>query len=96
MLLNYNEISQAVIYGDGKPFLIALIKLNDEYKKTNLKKLIQNLNDNLNSVEKIRKFIVMKFEPTYENGLMTQTMKLKKEKIFLQYKSEIEKLYNTL
>ena len=96
MLLNYDEISQAVIHGDGKPFLIALIKLNDEYKKTNLKKLIQNLNDNLNSVEKIRKFIVMKFEPTYENGLMTQTMKLKKEKIFLQYKSEIEKLYNTL
>ncbi len=96
MLLNYNEISQAVIYGDGKPFLIALIKLNDEYKKTNLKKLIQNLNDNLNSVEKIRKFIVMKFEPTYENGLMTQTMKLKKEKIFSEYKSEIKKLYNTL
>ena len=38
----------------------------------------------------------MDIEPTYENGLMTQTMKLKKEKIFLQYKNEIDKLYRTL
>ena len=97
MLLNYDEISQAVIHGDGKPFIIALIKLNDEYKKTNLKKLIQNLNDNLNSVEKIRKFIVMKFEPTYENGLMTQTMKLKKKKYSYNIKVKLKNsiiLYN--
>ena len=92
MLLNYDEISQAVIHGDGKPFLIALIKLNDEYKKTNLKKLIQNLNDNLNSVEKIRKFIVMKFEPTYENGVMTQTMKLKKKKYSYNIKVKLKTL----
>ena len=81
MLLNYDEISQAVIHGDGKPFLIALIKLNDEYKKTNLKKLIQNLNDNLNSVEKIRKFIVMKFEPTYENNHDTNNEVKKRKNI---------------
>ena len=84
MLLSFDEISQAIVYGDGKPFLIALIKLNDDYKKTDVKKLIQALNYNLNSIEKIRKFIVMDLEPTYENGLMTQTMKLKKKKIFLR------------
>ena len=78
MLLSFDEISQAIVYGDGKPFIIALIKLNDDYKKTDVKKLIQALNYNLNSIEKIRKFIVMDLEPTYENGLMTQTMKLKK------------------
>ena len=79
MLLSFDEISQAIVYGDGKPFIIALIKLNDDYKKTDVKKLIQTLNFNLNSIEKIRKFIVMDLEPTYENGLMTQTMKLKKK-----------------
>ena len=82
MLLSFDEISQAIVYGDGKPFIIALIKLNDDYKKTDVKKLIQALNYNLNSIEKIRKFIVMDLEPTYENGLMTQTMKLKKKKNF--------------
>ena len=96
MLLSFDEISQAIVYGDGKPFLIALIKLNDDYKKTDVKKLIQALNYNLNSIEKIRKFIVMDLEPTYENGLMTQTMKLKKQKIFLRYKKEIGRLYGNL
>ena len=96
MLLSFDEISQAIVYGDGKPFLIALIKLNDDYKKTDVKKLIQTLNYNLNSIEKIRKFIVMDLEPTYENGLMTQTMKLKKQKIFLRYKKEIGRLYGNL
>ena len=96
MLLSFDEISQAIVYGDGKPFIIALIKLNDDYKKTDVKKLIQALNYNLNSIEKIRKFIVMDLEPTYENGLMTQTMKLKKEKIFLRYKKEIGRLYGNL
>ena len=38
----------------------------------------------------------MDLEPTYENGLMTQTMKLKKEKIFLRYKKEIGRLYGNL
>ena len=96
MLLSFDEISQAIVYGDGKPFIIALIKLNDDYKKTDVKKLIQDLNYNLNSIEKIRKFIVMDLEPTYENGLMTQTMKLKKKKIFLRYKKEIGRLYGNL
>ena len=44
MLLSIEEISHANVYGDGKPFLIALIKINDEYKNANIKKLIQNLN----------------------------------------------------
>ena len=96
MLLSFDEISQAIVYGDGKPFIIALIKLNDDYKKTDVKKLIQALNYNLNSIEKIRKFIVMDLEPTYENGLMTQTLKLKKKKIFLRYKKEIGRLYGNL
>ena len=90
MLLSFDEISQAIVYGDGKPFIIALIKLNDDYKKTDVKKLIQALNYNLNSIEKIRKFIVMDLEPTYENGLMTQTMKLKKKKFSFVIKKKLE------
>ena len=38
----------------------------------------------------------MDIEPTYENGLMTQTMKIKKEKVFLRYKKQIDSLYRTL
>ena len=82
MFLSFEEISHVIVYGDGKPFLIALIRLNDEHKNANIKKIVQNINADLNTIEKIRKFILMKIEPTYENGMMTQTMKLKKEKNF--------------
>ena len=61
-----------------------MIRLNDEHKNANIKKIVQNINADLNTIEKIRKFILMKIEPTYENGMMTQTMKLKKEKIFFK------------
>ena len=96
MLLSFDEISHAIVYGDGRPFLIAFIKINDDYKNPNLKKLIQNLNTKLNSVEKIRKFILLDVEPSYENGMMTQTMKIKKEKVFSIYRNQIEELYNNL
>ena len=96
MFLNFEEISHAIVFGDGKPFLIALIRVSDEHKNVNLKRLIENLNKNLNTIEKIRKFILMDIEPTYENGLMTQTMKIKKEKVFLRYKNQIDSLYRTL
>ena len=96
MLLSFDEVSCAIVYGDGKPFLIALIKLNDDYKNSNIKKIIQDLNSRLNTTEKIRKFIVLDVEPTYENGMMTQTMKVKKEKVFLLYKKQIEELYSNL
>ena len=96
MFLNFEEISHAIIFGDGKPFLIALIRVSDEHKNVNLKRLIENLNKNLNTIEKIRKFILMDIEPTYKNGLMTQTMKIKKEKVFLRYKNQIDSLYRTL
>ena len=96
MLLSFDEVSCAIVYGDGKPFLIALIKLNDDYKNSKIKKIIQDLNSRLNTTEKIRKFIVLDVEPTYENGMMTQTMKVKKEKVFLLYKKQIEELYSNL
>ena len=96
MLLDIDEISQAVIYGDNKPFLIAMIKINDEYKNCDLKGIISNLNLKLNSVEKIRKFILINKEMSYENGFMTQTLKIKKDKVFKFYEKEINKLYHNL
>jgi len=96
MLLDIDEISQAVIYGDNKPFLIAMIKINDEYKNCDLKGIISNLNLKLNSVEKIRKFVLINKEMSYENGFMTQTLKIKKDKVFKFYEKEIKKLYHNL
>jgi len=92
-LTSYNEISQAIIFGDGKPFLISLIKMNDNYTEVDLKKIIKNLNKKLNSIEKIRKYIILDEELTYEKGFMTQTMKIKRKKVFEYFKDQINALY---
>ena len=52
-----------------------------------------NLNKKLNSIEKIRKYIILDEELTYEKGFMTQTMKIKRKKVFEYFKDQINALY---
>ncbi len=90
-------IEQALVYGDNKPFLVALLVLKDE--KNNIEheiisKEINKMNLNLSKIEKIKKFIVINKQFSIENGLMTPTLKIKRYKIIKEYKIELEKLYN--
>ena len=87
------EISQAVIYGDNKPFLIALIVLDKDCYPNDLKSVMKKINNKLNSIEKIRKFIIIDKPFTYENGLLTQTQKIKRKKVYLQFSNQIKNLY---
>ena len=96
ILMSCNEISQAVVYGDNRPYLIALIKITEEYNANDLKRVLEMINKNLNSIERIRKFIILDREFSYENGLMTQTMKVKRKKVLDFYKEQINKLYRSL
>ena len=94
ILNQFLEIEQVAIFGDNRPYLIALIVLNKDIKKINLKKILEITNGKLNSIEKVRKFIEIKEPFTYENGMQTQTSKLKKKEIFSFYKKEINQLYS--
>ena len=94
MLNRFIEIEQVAIFGDNRPYLIALIVVDQNVKNVNIKKLIKLTNEKLNSIEKVRKFIEIKEPFTYENGMMTQTSKLKKKEIFNFYKKKIDELYN--
>ena len=96
ILNQFLEIEQVAIFGDNRPYLIALIVLNKDIKKINLKKILEITNGKLNSIEKVRKFIEIKEPFTYENGMQTQTSKLKKKEIFSFYKKEINQLYLSL
>ena len=87
-------IDQAIVYGDNKPYLVALIIINKEFqnKKENLKKEIENINKNLTKVEKIKKYFIIKENFTIENGMMTPTLKLKDLKLLTSIKM-ILKIY---
>ena len=51
--------------------------MNKDIRKINLKEILKITNGKLSSIEKIRKFIEIKEPFTYENGMQTQTSKLK-------------------
>tara|TARA_Y100001970_G_scaffold245895_1_gene313317 strand:- start:203 stop:1894 length:1692 start_codon:yes stop_codon:yes gene_type:complete len=95
LLTSSELIDQAVVYGDNKPYLVALIVLSKEnvFNKVKLENEIENMNRNLTKIEKIKKYFVIKENFTIENGMMTPTLKLKRFKIINKYKIDFEKLY---
>ncbi len=96
-LVNLEFIDQAIVYGDNKPYLVALLVLNDEFlsiTKEKIQNAINNLNINLSKIENVKKFFVIKEKFSIENGMLTPTLKLKRYKIINKYKNNFEDLYN--
>ena len=94
-LNNSNYIDQSLVYGDNKPYLVALLVLNSDVNinEKNLDDEIEKINKNLTKIEKIKKFFVIKEKFSIENGMMTPTLKLKRYKIINIYKNNFEELY---
>ena len=94
-LNNSNYIDQNLVYGDNKPYLVALLVLNSEINanEKDLSEEIEKINKNLTKIEKIKKFFVIKENFSIENGMMTPTLKLKRYKIINIYKNNFEQLY---
>ena len=93
-LLCLNEkIKQSLVYGDKKTYLVALIVTDNEKNRSEINLYIENLNKNLQTIEKVKKIKLIKEEFTIENGMLTPTLKLKRKKILEKYKEDLEKLY---
>ena len=93
-LLCLNEkVKQSFVYGDKKTYLVALIVCESEENKKEIEFYLESLNTNLSLVERVKKFKLIKEEFTIENGMLTQTLKLKRKKILEIYKQDLEKLY---
>ena len=95
-LVNSEIIDQAIVYGDNKPYLVALLVLNDEKKSPSeeiIKQEIEKINNKLSKIENIRKYFTINEKFSIENGMLTPTLKLKRFKIIQKYKNSFEKLY---
>ena len=95
-LVNSEIIDQAIVYGDNKPYLVALLVLNDEKKSSSdseIQKEINKINNKLSKIENIKKYFTIKEKFSIENGMLTPTLKLKRFKIIQKYKNHFEKLY---
>ena len=95
-LVNSEIIDQAIVYGDNKPYLVALLVLSDEKKSSTdeeIIKEIKKINNKLTKIENIKKYFTINEKFSIENGMLTPTLKLKRFKIVQKYKNSFEKLY---
>ncbi len=95
-LSNSKFIDQSIVYGDNKPYLVALLVLSEENLNINheqIEKEINKVNQNLAKIEQIKKFFIINEKFSIENGMLTPTLKLKRYKIVTKYKNQFEKLY---
>ena len=95
-LVNSELFEQSIVYGDNKPFLVALLVLNEDKSlltDNDIKHEIEKINKKLSKIENIKKFFTINEKFSIENGMLTPTLKLKRYKIIQKYKNNLEKLY---
>ena len=91
LLMAEPEIHQALVAGEGKPGLVALVVPADGMKDR-IGEAVRRVNGKLSTIERIRHFAAT--EPfTIENGLLTPTMKVKRRAAIEARQGEVEGMY---
>jgi long-chain acyl-CoA synthetase len=93
-------ISQAIVVGDRRPYVVALLTLDEAEVASSGRdpqELAQGVVDEVNRdrvrVEQIKKFAIVPREFSLEEGEVTPTLKLRRRVIHEHFAAEIEKLY---
>jgi long-chain acyl-CoA synthetase len=91
-ILGDGTFEQGILIGEGRPFLtlVAVTRETDE------KNLIQRANDRLKAFPRyirVRRVVATREPWTVENGLLTPTLKVKREQVQKKFSTEIERAY---
>ncbi|KMY23519.1 AMP-dependent synthetase/ligase [Actinobaculum suis] len=115
-LVSHPLISQVVVVGDQKPFISALITLDEQMLPAwlkshgepemtpaqarecpavlaSLQRAIERTNRQVSRAESIRKFKIIPDDFTLENGMLTPSLKVKREVVLERYAGVIEDIY---
>ena len=101
MLTLQPEIAQAMVHGDRRPHLVALLVpdaeemggRDDEAVHKALAKAVDRVNAELSIIEKVRRFIVADAAFTVENEMMTPSIKIRRHVIGTVYGERLDALY---
>jgi long-chain acyl-CoA synthetase len=115
MLTAEPEIAQAMVYGDKRPHLVALIVPDTDFAHdwakangtaSDLSALIENeafsaavrealdrINGRLNTIERVRKFILTAEPFSIDNEMLTPSMKIRRHMIKARFGEALEALY---
>ena len=106
--MEHELVSQAVVIGDRRKFLSALLTLDGEatqrcigsddpagHPKVQqaLDAHVESINERFARVEHVRKFTVLPREFDQENGELTPTLKIKRASIYENWAETIDTMY---
>jgi long-chain acyl-CoA synthetase len=98
MLTLQPEIAQAMVYGDRRPHLVALLVPDPEIAKlpdlhSRLQSAVDRVNADLSVIEKVRRFILADEGFTIDNEQMTPSLKIRRHVISKVYGERLDALY---
>ena len=102
MLALQPEIGQAMVHGDRRPYLVALIVPREDLSRATpdpatlraaIDAAVERVNRQLPLIERVRKFAVLDEGFGVANGLMTPTMKIKRHAIRATHGGTLDSLY---
>jgi long-chain acyl-CoA synthetase len=98
MLTLQPEIAQAMVYGDRRPHLVALLVPDPEIASApdlhqRLQAAVDRVNSDLSVIEKMRRFITADEPFTIENEQLTPSMKIRRHVISEAYGERLAALY---
>jgi len=96
-------VSQALVVGDRRPYVAALITLDpavaDGLSAADVEQRVQEVVDGVNSelsrFERVKRFAILPRDFSAEEGEVTPTLKLKRRVCAEHFSAEIEQLYDT-
>ncbi len=96
------EISQIMVYGNGRPHLVALIVPSSEVRaeinfaqKQKISDAVRRANARLSGFERVRRFLILNEEFSIENKMLTPTLKVRRHVVGNVYKGKLDSLYKS-
>jgi long-chain acyl-CoA synthetase len=94
-------ISQAMVHGDKRPYLVALVTLNAEAVarigegevRARVQLEVDAVNARLSSFETVKKFAILEKDFSIEGGELTPTLKVKRKVVSDRYREMLDALY---
>lgn len=98
------EIAQAMVYGDKRPHLVAVLVPDAQWLEQQpqaspddlhkaMGPVIDKINSELSKIERVRRYIIAENPFTIGNALMTPSMKIRRYKIVEIYGERLKELY---
>jgi long-chain acyl-CoA synthetase len=90
-------ISQALVVGDRRPYVAALITLEPgvphDGAEARIQAVVDDVNRDLSRFEQIKRFVILRRDFSAEDGEVTPTLKLKRRVCQEHFAAEIDQLY---